>query len=616
MNDYCYKPKTSSLPKLNLTTLTTKYNSFNSNRSKSKSTSSNYNTFRAYNTNQNTSINFHSNKNENDKIYSLTSRKIFDDKLTKKKKKKIKSNALYLTEIAKNLTDDNYFAMASIKKIDFSIKKRVNKGLVWKEKQQNIYDIYTSKNRLDINRVKNRVRENLSGVNINLKKEVNKNNYFPSENIETIQDAKEILKSMQKSIVQEKLITKKYNQFNRVDLHTFREHNRNICLNNILINIIKSESNKIKNKEIVVSKALNEANEDFDKDTEKFAKLTKNEISNFKNKEIKLEEAIRQNRVLIDEIRKKNYELYSIKEEVKKYIRDILSYIKYEHFIKKITDMEKDNLLFDNDGIYNDKNKNKFKFNLTSDEKEFDLLIKNIIKEYNSENEIILDNDITPQMVINLLQGMEKNIINALELRDLTIKELDRDKKQYENILEDLKLKVEQNKRELNILFQDINIVYNLTTPKKDMKELKETSENYIISLNKELSKYIKDKNFIKTENICLDTFRLLHLLQDKFYNAYNELNQITEKDENSEIFKEAIDKIKIENKREKQKEKKSLEIKSLIKKNKKLQQRMLRYKTKGPITVPPPWALNQSKKKKIIKIDVNAENEEILFYQ
>ena len=450
---------------------------------------------------------------------------------------------------------------------------------------QNIYDIYTSKNRLDINRVKNRVRENLSGVNINLKKEVHKNNYFPSENIETIQDAKEILKSMQKSIVQEKLITKKYNQFNRVDLHTFREHNRNICLNNILINIIKSESNK------------------FDKDTEKFAKLTKNEISNFKNKEIKLEEAIRQNRVLIDEIRKKNYELYSIKEEVKKYIRDILSYIKYEHFIKKIMDMEKDNLLFDNDGIYND-------------EKEFDLLIKNIIKEYNSENEIILDNDITPQMVINLLQGMEKNIINALELRDLTIKELDRDKKQYENILEDLKLKVEQNKRELNILFQDINIVYNLTTPKKDMKELKETSENYIISLNKELSKYIKDKNCIKTENICLDTFRLLHLLQDKFYNAYNELNQITEKDENSEIFKEAIDKIKIENKREKQKEKKSLEIKSLIKKNKKLQQRMLRYKTKGPITVPPPWALNQSKKKKIIKIDVNAENEEILFYQ
>ena len=616
MNDYCYKPKASSLPKLNINTLTTKYNSFNSNLSKSKSTSSNYNTFRVYNTNNNTSTNFNSTKKSNDKIYSLTSRKIIDEKIKKKKKKKIKSNALYLTEIAKNLTDDNFFALASIRKIDFSINKRVNKNQVWKEKQQNIYDMHTSKNRLDINRIKNRVRENLSGVNINLKKELHKNNYFPSENIETIQDAKEILKRMQKSIVQEKLITKKYNQFNRVDLHTFREHNRNICLNNILINMIKSESNKIIKKENVVTKALNEANDDFNKDAEKFEKLTKNEIDNFKNKEIKLEEAIKHNRILMDVIRKKNTELYSIKEEVKKYIKDILLYIKYEHFIKKITDMEKDNLLFDNDGIYNNKNKNKFNLNFTSDEKEFDLLIKNIIKEYHTDDEIILDDEITPQMAINLLQGMEKNIINALELRDLTIKELERDKKQYENILEDLRLKVEQNKRELNILFQDINIVHNLTTPKKDMKKLMESSENYITSINKELSKYIKDRNFIKSENICSDTFRLLHLLQDKFYNAYNELNQITEKDENSDIFKEAIEKIKLENKRKKQNEKKSLEIKLLIEKNKKLQQRMIRYKTKGPITVPPPWALNQNKKKKIIKIDVNAENEEILFYQ
>ena len=50
-------------------------------------------------------------------------------------------------------------------------------------------------------------------------------------------------------------------------------------------------------------------------------------IANFKIKEIKLDETITQNRILIDEIRKKNSELYSIKEEVKKYIKDILLYI-------------------------------------------------------------------------------------------------------------------------------------------------------------------------------------------------------------------------------------------------------------------------------------------------
>ena len=610
MNDYCYKPKTGSLPKLNLTTLTTKYNSFYSNHSKSKSTSSNYKTFRV-NTNQNTSIYLNSTKKEHDKIYSKTARKFIDEKIKKKRKKKLKSNMVYLDDISKNLTDDDYFAMASIQKIDSTIKKRVNKELIWKEKHQNIYDIYTSKNRLDINNIKNRVKENLSGVHINLKKEVNKNNYFPSDNIETINEAKEILNTMQKTIMKEKLVTKKYNQMNHVDLHSFREHNRNICLNNILINIIKTESNKIKKKENVVTQALKEANEDFDKDTKIFEKLTKTEIINFRNKEIKLDEAIRQNRVLIDEIRKKNSEQHNIRQEAKKYIKDILSYIKYENFIKTIMTMEEENSL-PND-IYN--NKEKIKFNISSDEKEFDLLVKNIIKEYYTDNKIILEDDITPQMVINLLQGMESNIINALELRDLIYKELEQDKKRYENILDDLRLKVEQDKNHLNSLFKEISIVYNLTTPKKDMKELMETSENYILSINKELSKYINDKNLFKNENICYDTFRLLHILQDKFYNIYNELNQIAENDENSDIFKDALEKRKIENKREKQNEKKSLARKLLIEKNKKLQQRMIRYKTKGPITVPPPWALNQRKKKKIIKIDLKAENEQILFY-
>ena len=418
MNDYCYKPKTSSLPKLNLTTLSTKYKSFYSN-SKSKSTSSNYNTFRIQSTNHNTSNFSKSNLKEIDKIYSLTARKIIDEKIKKKKKKKLKKNMIYLTEISKNQTDDNYFAMSSVNKIDASIKKRINKDLIWKEKNQNIYDIYTSKNRIDINNVKNRVRENLSGVNINLRKEVNKNNYFPSDNIEIIKEAREILKRMQKHIIQEKLVTKKYNQFNRVDLHTFREHNRDICLNNILINIIKSESNKMKKNENLKSQALKEANEDFDKDTEIFEKLTKNEIINFRNKEIKLDEAIKQNRVLIDEIRKRNSELHSIKEEVKKYIRDILAYIKYENFIKKIISSEKDNLYENN----NEKdNKDIIKFKYILDDKELDLLIKNIIKEYYIGSEIILADDITPQMVVNLLQGMQSNIINVMEERDLIIK--------------------------------------------------------------------------------------------------------------------------------------------------------------------------------------------------
>ena len=145
-------------------------------------------------------------------------------------------------------TDDDYFAMSEIKRIDTTIKKRINKDLIWKKKPDNIYDIYSSKNRTDITNIKNRVKQDLSEVHLNLRKERNKNNYFPLENLESIKDANIVVDRMKKIILQEKTVTEKFNRFNRIDLNTCREQNRDICLKNILINIIKSESNKLKKR--------------------------------------------------------------------------------------------------------------------------------------------------------------------------------------------------------------------------------------------------------------------------------------------------------------------------------------------------------------------------------
>lgn len=613
MNEYSYKQKVESLPKLNLTSLTTQYLSFYTNRSKNKSNSSNYNTHRIPTSNATTLI-FSSriNSNDQDKIHPQTAKNLKNETSRKHKKKKIKSSIIYLTEIDKKQTDDDYFAMSQIKRIDNAIKKRINKDIIWKEKTENKYDIFTSKNRTDINNVKTRVRQNLSGVNFNLRKEVNKNNYFPVEHIETIQDAKKIIRKIKNNIVQDRKVVKKYKHFNIIDLHTFREQNRDICLRNILINIIKTESNKLKKKETIVGKALKEANDDFNKDKDNFEILTKNEISNFRMKEIKLDEAIKQNRVLIEEIKKRGSELRGTKDEAKKYIKDIILYIKYENFIKKIIAKEKD----DNSN-FTERKIPRF-INIKND-KEFEIIIKNIIKEYytNSyDNKLILTKDITPEMVNNLFNSMESNIINALEMRDLMIKEISDDKKKYENILDDLKLKVEQNKKELDIIMQERNLVYNLFTPNKDMKEIIEENEANIMILYKELSKYIKDKTFIKTENLSLNTLRLLHILEDKLINVLDKLNEITEKNENTPLFQECIEKLKLENKREKQNSKKSLANKLIEEKHKKLQQRMLRFKVRGPIRFPPPWVINKSKKKKKITRDEKAENDEILFYE
>ena len=612
MNDYFYKPKENSLPKLNLTTLTTHYISFYTNSSKNKSTSSHYNTHRIPTTNTNISL-FSSRVNSNEKgkiVHPKTAKNLLDNKMKKNKKKHIKSNIIYMTEIDPNQTDDGYFALSEIKKIDSTISKRINKNIIWKEKPENKYDIFSSKNRMDIKNIKTRVRQNLSGISINLRKEVNKKNYFPSENIETIQEANKIIKRIKNNMIQDENVTKKYNHFNRIDLHTFREHNRDICLKNILINIVKSESNKLKQNEKIVNQALKEAHNDFIKDTETFEKLTRTEITNFRMKEIQLDEAIRQNRVYIDEIKKRNSELHGTRDEVKKYVKDIILYIKYENFIKKIMSKEKNDL-----SIQNEKELSKLDY--LRNDKDLDIVIKSIIKEYyrdNHEYKLILIEEITPEMINNLFAAMESNIINALETRDLIIKEIDEDKKRYETILNDLKLKIEQNKNELNILSKEKNL-YNLTSPSNDIKGVIDENQNYVMMLYEELSKYVKDKKLLKAENFCFNTFYLLHILQDKLFNVLNELNEITENNENIKTLKSITEKLKLENKREKQNSKKSLAKKLIEEKHKKLQQRMLRFKVRGPITFPPPWALNKTKKMKKIKRDEKAENDEILFY-
>ena len=91
MNEYSYKPKVGSLPKLNLTSLTTHYLSFYTNRSKNKSTSSNYNTHRIPTSNATTLI-FSSrlNSNEKDRIHPQTAKNLKDETVRTNKKKKLK----------------------------------------------------------------------------------------------------------------------------------------------------------------------------------------------------------------------------------------------------------------------------------------------------------------------------------------------------------------------------------------------------------------------------------------------------------------------------------------------------------------------------------------------
>ena len=604
MNDYFYKPK---LPKLPLTTLTTYHSTFYSNRPKTKSNSVN-NSHKLINCNDNTIV---FNSKRDNSFYLKTDINYIDEQLKKSKKRGIKTCFTTSDELSKAETDDTIFALSEIRQMDRKLAKRVNKNLIWKEKIHNIYDMSTSKNRNDINNIKQKVRQNMSGIDSKLRKEIYKNKYFPEAKIDMINDAQDIMSKIKNKIIQERKINKNFNYFNKIDLHTFTRQNRDICLKNIFIDLIKDESNKIKTKENQIHKALEEAKNDFMKDKQSFEQFRTTKKKNYREQEIQLEETIKKNKIIVEQFKKCSSELHGTKDEIDKNIRDIILYKSYADFVHQIIPKNED---MENVDIN--------KINSLNKEKDLDIICKNIINEFSfllNDFQFSYFEDLNnPQTLTSLFNTMESNIINSMEERDLTIKEIIKNRKKYEKELENLKTKVKSDKKELDDLYEEIKAQNNIITPKRDYQKILDENEKYLLTIYNELNKIVKQKNNLQNSNICSETVDLLHKVEDKLLFLFDEMDKISEneKENNSDkIIKNIIDKVKYDNKIEKYLESKEIALNLEEEKNKKYQQRMYRYKKRGPITFPPPWVISKNKKKNIVKKDKNKENEDILYY-
>ena len=222
----------------------------------------------------------------------------------KNKRKKYTSLQRNKNRFTSAETDDTFFALSEIKQMDQKISKRINTGLIWKEKLNNIYDICTFQNKKDIEKVRAGVRFYGTGDDFDLKAEIDKKKYFPVEKVEVINEAKEIMDNMKKAMVNEKKAYETFNSKNRIDLHTFVIQNRDICKKNFVIDLLKNESNKIKNKEKEIKKALEDANKIFLKDEEAFDNFTQNKKKQFRETDLHLDEAIRKNKLLMEKIKK------------------------------------------------------------------------------------------------------------------------------------------------------------------------------------------------------------------------------------------------------------------------------------------------------------------------
>ena len=290
---------------------------------------------------------------------------------------------------------------------------------------------------------------------------------------------------------------------------------------------------------------------------------------------MQLEEAIKKNKIIVEKLKKCSSELHGTKDEIDKNIRDIILYKTYADFVHQIIPKNKDMEKVDIN-----------KINLLNKEKDLDIICKNIINEFSFLlNDFIFSyfEDLNnPQTLTSLFNTMESNIINSMEERDITIKEIIKNRKKYEKELENLKTKVKSEKKELDDLYQEIKAQNNIITPKRDYHKILDENEKYLLTIYNELNKIIKQKKNLQNSNISSETINLLYKVEDKLLFLFGEMDKINEneKENNSvKIIKNIIDKVKYDNKIEKYLESKEIALNLEEEKNKKYQQRMYRYK-------------------------------------
>ena len=512
--------------------------------------------------------------------------------------------------LSKAETDDTLFGLSEVKIIDDKIHKRNNnRQKVWQIKSNNnIYGVNASKNKQEIMDIHFRTLRGDCMKNFDLKSEIDKKKYFPVEKVDNIFEAEKIMQEIFLTRENQQKAYKKFGGTNRIDMHTFTNQNREIFLKNILINLLNYERDKINNKEQAVSKALESANKEFEKDKNMFQNFTISKTQQFKELEIKLGEAVHNNKLLFERTKILNQEFRTTQDEIEKTIRDILKFKSYADFVhyalqpyEQLTNIKLD--------WVNIQKKDKDIENVVSKLiHEFDFLLSGYYKIPEFFND--------PIMLGNIYFTLESNIIKLLSKKEDDDEELYKQRKIQEVELSELKEKVKAHERELKDVKYDYEKENMIVPPNYKYQELIDTNMELIYELYSAIfEKNITEKDKHKTIiEIIKETNDCLKLKEKNMNYLIDEMQKI--QNENEFIFKKVLDRKKNENKIEKYKEGRENLRRLQEERNLRYLQRMNRYKVRGPIVYPPPYVLNDTKKKREIEKARNKIDEkEMLYY-
>ena len=532
--------------------------------------------------------------------------------LINKKNRKYTSLVKRKNSFSSAETDDTFFANSEVKNIDKKIIKRINKCSIWKEKLNNIYGMYASSNKKDIQNIRRNIREfELGTKDFDLKAEINRKKYFPMEKVEIIFDATDIMNKMKKSLNNEKKSYQTFFRKNQADLNTFIIQNREICKKNFLIGLITNEREKIKIKEKEIQKDLEDAKKIFVKDEAEFNQFTQEKKVQFRKAELNLDINIRNNKILMEKIRKCSMEVHETESEIVRNIKGIILYKNYADFIHKL--LGKNKIVADLRGVKN---------SLQSKDKDLTSIARYVIKLFNfllnSKDIPVKTEEINnPDLLTALFFSLEGNIIHQLKERDEILKEKFNDKILFEKEIAILKEKVESDQKKLDMLTKELNISKNIYIT-DDYQERIDDASKLIYEISEELinTQISQNKNKSPIDNVIDTNLAILKKTEDTINQLFEEIESIKNSDKGAEeLFKTIVDEIKLKNKIQKYKEGREAMMISEEEKNLKYLQKNYRYRVRGPIRYPPPYILERKKEKNDKEQKSQINEEEMIYY-
>lgn len=532
--------------------------------------------------------------------------------LINKKNRKYTSLVKRKNSFSSAETDDTFFANSEVKNIDKKIIKRINKCSIWKEKLNNIYGMYASSNKKDIQNIRQNIREfKLGTKDFDLKAEINRKKYFPMEKVEIIFDATDIMNKMKKSLNNEKKSYQTFFRKNQADLNTFIIQNREICKKNFLIGLITNEREKIKIKEKEIQKDLEDAKKIFVKDEAEFNQFTQEKKVQFRKAELNLDINIRNNKMLMEKIRKCSMEVHETESEIVRNIKGIILYKNYADFIHKL--LGKNKIVADLRGVKN---------SLQSKDKDLTSIARHVIKLFNfllnSKDIPVKTEEINnPDLLTALFFSLERNIIHQLKERDEILKEKFNDKILFEKEIAILKEKVESDQKKLDMLTKELNISKNIYIT-DDYQERIDDASKLIYEISEELinTQISQNKNKSPIDNVIDTNLAILKKTEDTINQLFEEIESIKNSDKGAEeLFKTIVDEIKLKNKIQKYKEGREAMMISEEEKNLKYLQKNYRYRVRGPIRYPPPYILERKKEKNDKEQKSQINEEEMIYY-